>query len=151
MCFKTNGLKNLKLNILMVFGLVPQVPILLYSSKNIRNSYNFYTYVLKFTWIHIIFIVLFCSECEFRKRLKTFLWIFVRYILFSIIRLFYAICNASSKNIFIVKISRIHIIFTLMFWNIRSNLFRVYSCCFIFFYGWWSVWQTRNEKWEMRN
>ena len=59
MCFKINGLKNFKLITLMVFSLVPQLPILLYRSKNIKNSYNFYIYVLKFTRIHIIFIFMF--------------------------------------------------------------------------------------------
>ena len=53
------GLKNLNLTILWFFAWSLQVPILLYSSKNIKNSYNFYTYALKFTWIHIIFIVMF--------------------------------------------------------------------------------------------
>ena len=38
-----------------------------------------------------------------------------------------------------------------MFWNIRSNLFRVYSCCFIFFMvdDLLDKLETRNEKWEM--
>ena len=45
MCFKTNGLKNLKLTILIVFVLVPQVPTQLYSSKNIKNSYNLYEFI----------------------------------------------------------------------------------------------------------
>ena len=35
MCFKINGLKNLKLTILRFFAWSPQLYILLYSSKNI--------------------------------------------------------------------------------------------------------------------
>ena len=40
-----------------------------------------------------------------------------------------------------------------MFWNISSNLFRVYSCCFISFMvdDQLDKLETRNEKWEMRN
>ena len=59
MCFKTNGLKNLKQTISMVFGRVPQVPILLNSSKNIKNSYNLHEFistVVKISRIHIIYM-----------------------------------------------------------------------------------------------
>ena len=71
----------------------------------------------------------------------------VYYFLYN--KAIYTICNTGSKNV--VKISRIHIIFILMFWNIRSNLFRVYSCCFIFFMvdDLLDKLETRNEKWEM--
>ena len=51
MFFEINGLKNFKLTILRVFAQNSHFPILLYSSKNV--------FIVKTSWIHVIFILTF--------------------------------------------------------------------------------------------
>ena len=89
------GLKNLKLTIKWFFTWSHQVPILLYSSKNIKNSYILYSYVLKLTWawknacdillnircIFSLFLQLISLEKTFEKNiLKLFYTIFKRWL-----------------------------------------------------------------------
>ena len=89
------GLKNLKLTIKWFFAWSPQVPILLYISKNIKNSYILYSYVLKLTWawknacdillniccIFSLFLQLISLEKIFEKNiLKLFYTIFKRWL-----------------------------------------------------------------------
>ena len=89
------GLKNLKLTILWFFTWFPQVPLLLYSSKNIKNSYILYTFVLKFTWIHIMFILMFWNveNLNLSVSLRKY---FFDYLINK--RLFYTICRRSLQS-----------------------------------------------------
>ena len=56
----------------------------------------------------------------------------------------------SSKNIFIVKAPGIHIIFIHKFWNVffKEAIYLEFVVVALYFYGWWSGWQMRNEKRE---
>ena len=107
------GLKSLKLTIKWFFAcplpLPPppslHVPMLLYSSKNIKNSYILYSYVLKFTWIHVTFILMFWNVenlnlSEPEKIL--FGYFFSMYFPCILIKLFYTICRRSlhSRTVF---------------------------------------------------
>ena len=56
----------------MVFYLASHVPLLPYSSKNIKNSYNFYTYVLKYYLDFIVVVLYLLDKLETRnKKLET--------------------------------------------------------------------------------
>ena len=99
-----HGLKNLKLTIKWFFTCPPspQVSVLLYRSKNIKNSYILYSYVLKFTWIHIMFILMFLNvenlslSASWENAFLNIWWIIYE-VIFPI-KLLYTICRRSLHS-----------------------------------------------------